>query len=265
MKNSNIVVLATHGGYYIPPSLKPSLADDFRESRLLKNFSDFATQFILPQNIPFFQKITAPFSRALGDPNRSPEAHDFWRDYDFGGNKIWKKSLTSQEKKKIFDAYYNAYHNAIMQVLSEVENREETVLVFDIHDTGNLLLGKNRASDQKRKQEVPLINLGDKYGTSCSPKVLQDCAYLLEKIFGEKPTLNEPYSGGYVTTHYGKNHNEKTDQKFKRNVLQIEFNRSLYMDEKNQEVDFEKAENIKSKLEKVMDLLGEKYALKKAL
>lgn len=234
--HTNIVVLATHGGYHMPKNIASKLTPEFQESRLLRNFSDFATQAILPQNIAKEKTVVSHFSRAIGDPNRDKNAHDLFREYDFGGNKIWAQPLTEEEKKQLIQNFYDLYHGAIMDVLDQSEKEEEKVIVFDIHDTGSYLLGKTKGGDRKRRNEFPLINLGNKHGESCDSQVIKDCEYLLEQYFGEKPCLNDPYSGGYVTTEYGKKYNEKQkeDKKFKRNVIQIEFNRSLYMDEHEQ-------------------------------
>jgi hypothetical protein len=63
----NVIILATHGSYFIPDIVKDKLSKDFlnHNSRLLKNFSDFATQYLISDNIPNEQKIIANFSRAI--------------------------------------------------------------------------------------------------------------------------------------------------------------------------------------------------------
>lgn len=260
-QNKNIIVLATHGGYSIPEILIPKLTQEFQERRLLRNFSDFATHYILPNNIPMENTVVANFSRALGDPNRDKQAHDFFRDYDFGGNKIWATPLTEKEKRQLILNFYDLYHQSVMNVLDDVERKEEKIIVFDIHDTGSYLLGKTKGGDRKKNQDFPLINLGNKYGTSCDPEIIKDCEYLIEKYFGEKPSINAPYSGGFVTTEYGKKYNEQKDnsEKFSRNVIQLELNRSLYMEEHEQIVDLQKTNKVREKLEKVIDELGMKY------
>ncbi len=65
--------------------------------------------------------------------------------------------------------------------------------------------------------------LGDCHGTSCAPAVV-DAAQGALRDLGYHVARNTPYSGGFVTRHYGK-------PKDRVHGLQIEINRFLYMDE----------------------------------
>ena len=65
--------------------------------------------------------------------------------------------------------------------------------------------------------------LGDRFGTSCDPAVVD----LVEEqilAMGFSVARNDPYAGGFVTQNYGR----PTEG---LHALQIEVNRSLYMDE----------------------------------
>jgi N-formylglutamate amidohydrolase len=65
--------------------------------------------------------------------------------------------------------------------------------------------------------------LGDSHGTSCAPRVTEAAETAL-KTMDYVVTRNVPYSGGFVTRHYGR-------PNAAIHALQIEINRSLYMDE----------------------------------
>ena len=76
--------------------------------------------------------------------------------------------------------------------------------------------------DDKGTKRVDIV-LGNNHDTSCSPQLT---SYTSESL-GRQDLLvccNTPYSGGYTTCHYG-NPTEGV------HTLQIEINRSLYMDE----------------------------------
>jgi N-formylglutamate amidohydrolase len=75
----------------------------------------------------------------------------------------------------------------------------------------------------RRSHRVDAV-LGDCHGTSCSEAAIAAAEDLLGDL-GYSVTRNTPYSGGFVTRHYGRPSEGV-------HALQIELNRALYMDEK---------------------------------
>ena len=69
----------------------------------------------------------------------------------------------------------------------------------------------------------PDVVLGDAHGTACAPSVTRAVEDSLAGA-GYHVRRNDPYSGGYVTRHYGR-------PRERVHVLQIELARRLYMDE----------------------------------
>ena len=65
--------------------------------------------------------------------------------------------------------------------------------------------------------------LGDCHGAACDALVIDTTAEALA-VQGYNVARNAPYSGGFVTRHYG-----RPGERI--HALQIEINRSLYMDE----------------------------------
>ncbi len=65
--------------------------------------------------------------------------------------------------------------------------------------------------------------LGDCHGTSCAPAVVETVQAVLREL-GYCVARNRPYSGGFVTRHYG-------TPEDRVHALQIEVNRCLHMDE----------------------------------
>ena len=65
--------------------------------------------------------------------------------------------------------------------------------------------------------------LGDRYGTSCQTDLVDIAEYELRRR-GYVVLRNKPYAGGFITEHYGQ-------PAMGCHALQIEVNRSLYMDE----------------------------------
>ena len=69
----------------------------------------------------------------------------------------------------------------------------------------------------------PLVCLGNAYGRSCEMRYAETLATCFREVFAlqeEQVTLNEPFSGGFITRTYGNNPIP---------WIQLEINRSLYL------------------------------------
>ena len=66
--------------------------------------------------------------------------------------------------------------------------------------------------------------LGDRFGSSCAPTIIQRVeTFLADRGF--RVARNRPYAGGYITSHYGQ-------PACGIHALQIEVRRGLFMDER---------------------------------
>src|SRR6185312_6727745 len=73
----------------------------------------------------------------------------------------------------------------------------------------------------------PEFVLGDRYGTSCVGVVSETVENTLREL-GYTVSRNKPYAGGFITEHYG-------NPTVGLHAIQLELNRSLYMDERRYE------------------------------
>ena len=78
-------------------------------------------------------------------------------------------------------------------------------------------------SQQGERGGWPDFVLGDRFGASCAPEITRLVQSFLKSL-GYRVLLNKPYAGGYITENYGKPSEGI-------HVLQIEVDRSLYMNE----------------------------------
>ncbi len=246
----NALVTATHGSYFIPKSVRGNLAPEFKENslRLVRNFSDYETRKLLPEAAPIEQKITAWFSRAIGDPNRAPDADDIFRDTDFNGNPIWNKPLTEKQKAKLLKLYYHQYHVRVASMIKQANKSQQDTILFDIHDTGNLMLGSKPEDDHSRENKFPEICIGNCNGASCSPEIFELFAKNLQDEFNCDIAINNPYAGGYVAQEYSK----------MCNTIQIEFDRST-LNELNQRMDFKAVALRANKLQNAIIRTARKF------
>ncbi len=132
---------------------------------------------------------------------------------------------------------YKPYHTALKALLQSTHARFGTVFMLDCH---------SMPSQQGERGGWPDFVLGDRFGASCAPEITQLVQSFLKNL-GYRVHLNKPYAGGYITEHYGKPHNGM-------HVLQIEIDRSLYMNEET----FEKSASfpgLQWDLSRLTDLL----------
>ena len=182
----------------------------------------------------------------MGDPNRERNSKELFRKYDFNSVKIWKVDFPVFLRNYLTKKYYDNYHKQIETKISQMENKYEKILILDIHGTGNYLLSPDKENDTKRKQNFPKINLGNCDNKSSSKRALNHLAKIFEKEFKTKPSLNKPYKGGHVAQKYGIN-------KPKREVIQIEFGRYEYLNEREQKI----KENINDFKEKLLKVISQ--------
>jgi N-formylglutamate amidohydrolase len=109
---------------------------------------------------------------------------------------------------------YKPYHTALSGLIQSTQARFGAVLLLDCH---------SMPSQQADRGGWPDFVLGDRFGASCAHEITQLVQSCL-KAMGYRVQLNKPYAGGYITEHYGK-------PRRGAHVLQIEIDRSLYMNE----------------------------------
>ena len=136
------------------------------------------------------------------------------------GQDIYRTRLTVADAMRRIDTVYRPYHRALRGLLQETHRRFGEAILLDCHSMPSASLG---AEIQTR----PDIVLGDRYGTSCAP-VLIDTVQAAFEALGYRVARNRPYAGGFITEHYGQPASAV-------HALQIEINRALYMDEETLE------------------------------
>ena len=196
--------------------------------------------------------LHAKFSRMYIDPNRAPDDIDpemldeTWEQcnptkYSLRGMGLIRRfalpdvpMYTAPLTKKLISnritKFYMPYHQKLTELLDTQYQKFGGVWHIDCHSmksTGNQM---NIDSGKPR----PDIILGDNDGQCASNEFVS----IVEQAFinrGYSVVRNDPYKGGYLINHYA-------DVKNNRHSMQIEINRSLYMNEKT----FERNENFEN-------------------
>ncbi len=207
--------------------------------------------------------LSALFPRSYIDPNRGLHEFDpavidgIWpgpveesKKTDLGLGLIWRKcrpdddlydrKLSIAEAQARIDKYWQPYHSALKTLLDETREKFGVVWHLDCHSMPEIA---GVLSNEDPGNRRPEICLGDRHGTTCSPRFTE----LVRTIFadlGYEVTVNDPYAGVELVRAY-------SDPLQNRHSLQIEIRRDLYMDEEN----FEKTEKF-PKIVRDLELLA---------
>ena len=227
-----VLVSSPHSGRYYPPDFLNSASlslDDLQRiedrfmDQLLEDAPDFGATL-----------LSANFSRAWCDVNRD------WREVDPGmfvppppedevllsakvqtgfgviprcisqGRQIYGHSLELSELRKRIATAWLPYHETLNALLEEIRLRFGYAILLDMHSMPKLPY--TRSCD---------IVLGDVHGKSCDEEIVKKIELIIKNI-NYSIRRNIPYSGGYITQHYGR-------PERKIHVVQIEICRSLYL------------------------------------
>ena len=133
------------------------------------------------------------------------------------GEAIYRHKLSFAEAERRIRFFWEPYHQTLGELIEATRQEFGACLLIDCHSMPAYGCGS-------RNGGVPAdFVLGDAHGTACGPRGVR----LVERVLsglGYAVRRNDPYSGGYVTRHYGRPREGV-------HVLQIEIARGLYMNE----------------------------------
>ncbi|AXC48965.1 N-formylglutamate amidohydrolase [Paracoccus suum] len=131
------------------------------------------------------------------------------------GRVIFHRRMSAAEAEALLDAAWQPYHDALAALMDEAVARFGRALLIDMHSMPREALS--------HLVPRPQVVLGDRYGRSAGGWLRQQLRAGLEEQ-GLSVRLNAPFAGAYVAVAYG-------DPGRERHVVQLEVDRSLYMDE----------------------------------
>ena len=134
------------------------------------------------------------------------------------GQEIYRTRLPVDEALRRIEWLYKPYHRALRTLVTRTARSFGHAVLIDCHSMPSSSISREDAAKAD-------IVLGDRYGTSCAG-ILTDLVDVALRSRGYSVVRNKPYAGGFITEHYG-------EPALGRHALQIEINRSLYMDERS--------------------------------
>lgn len=130
-----------------------------------------------------------------------------------GAGSIWLHRIGQDELRRRVEEIHRPYHEALAEALERARACFGTAILLDCH------------SMPPRNMEAgdPGLVFGDRHGTSMAPHLVE-AAIAAAREAGFSSGRNNPYAGGYITALHG-----RPDAGI--HALQLEIDRSLYLDE----------------------------------
>jgi N-formylglutamate deformylase len=118
--------------------------------------------------------------------------------------------MPAREAEERLQRFYRPYHLALARLVEETRQKFGAAVVIDCHSMPSAAA-------------APDIVLGDRYGASAAPMLTRHADASFQRN-GFTVARNAPYAGGHTTLLHGRRDRDT-------HALQIEINRTLYLDE----------------------------------
>ncbi|MDE0392667.1 MAG: N-formylglutamate amidohydrolase [Rhodospirillales bacterium] len=227
-----LLLSVPHAGLTVPLEAEPWCV--LTEREIAEDGDEGAAEiYDLESAVAAFQ--TTDVARAIVDLNRAEDdrrgdgvvkTHTCWN------VPVYRAPLSEAAIEQLLDRYHRPYHRRLAELAAEGYAR----LAIDCHT----MAAKGPPVGPDSGQERPWICLG--YGEGTCPtswiEALRDC--FVERI-GPRVTINEPFSGGYITRHHA------ADMPW----LQLEMSRAPFLS------NAEKKEMVRAVLTRLVERIGE--------
>jgi N-formylglutamate amidohydrolase len=166
----------------------------------------------------------------------------FWKE-NTQGKKLVAMDPDAVETQNFIEKYHRPYYEILKAALQDLEKRKKgLVSMVDLHSMPSRPTEYHMKQNPNQKMHRADFCVSDRKGKTATPEFINFFKDQLVNA-GHESSLNDPYVGGFVT--------EYVDQ-FRTNNIQIEINRSIYMDETSKELLPLKVEKLKPLLTDVL-------------
>lgn len=257
-----LLISCPHSGEQIP--LEANWLQNIDPITLLRDVDRFVDTFYRPIakkiGVPF---IYSPWSRYAMDLNRlviDVDADSVQNSTNkagsFSSGLHWVKTSTGEVLMKkpisqklhviLVQSYYEPFHQALKAQFEHFKLQgHKRVFHIDVHSMPSLGTSIHRDPGDTRAEIV----ISDQDGKSCDPK-FRDLVVASYEQAGFEIKTNWPYKGGRITQTYG--------NPFKgRHSIQVEMNRSIYMNEETKELTARNFTEVSRKIEAALELIND--------
>jgi formiminoglutamase len=232
-----------HSGESVPEAFKPFLSGDHSA---YKEDVDFKVNELV--DIEQLQKsgiavLVAHVHRVCVDLNRSENQSILCWKENTQGKKLVVQEPTQEMVESFLEKYHRPYYHILKAAIQDLEKRKNgLVSMIDLHSMPSKPTAYHMKQNPNQKMHRPDFCVSDRKGKTAQAEFTQ---FFRDQLVhaGHESSLNDPYVGGYIT--------EYVDQ-FRTNNIQIEINRSIYMDESTKQLISTKVELLKPRLTEIL-------------
>lgn len=187
-----ILVSVPHAGVEVPPEAQGYVSltlDDI----VADGDAGAAEVYGIEGDVAAF--VTTGVARAIVDVNRAEDdigGDGMIKTRTCWGTPVYAEFPPESVVGELIEKYYRPYHRRLTQLAKSVR------LGLDCHTMAES--GPPVSPDPGAPR--PLICLGDGHG-AFPAKWTRSLSSSLERVFGEKVSINDPFSGGYITRVHG--------------------------------------------------------------
>lgn len=135
------------------------------------------------------------------------------------GRTIYNGKISHTDAQARLAAHWTPYHAALEALIEQSHQMFGQAILIDCHSMPH----EATKGTTRRGIPEPEIVLGDRFGAAASEEIVDRIETAFVKA-GLKVSRNAPFAGAFITQHYGRPTRG-------RHAVQIEIDRSLYMDE----------------------------------
>jgi len=263
MKKYPFVISLPHCAGRVPPDIRTRMA---LTDEQIADAVDHGTYEIFSGDIlsgpPVQAVLAARYSRLFCDLNRSPRNRGHKGvvpETDYKGRRIFRPGMYPDEAtiEDWVGRYFRPWHERLEKAVFS----PGVMGLFDCHSLNGI--GPVAAPDAGcKRKDVIISNNGAKSGEADpeagDPTCPADVVAIVEAAFlraGFTTAVNDPYTGGFITVHYGR--------RLLRSgafALQIEMNQDLYLDPDTDRCDAEKTAFVAGRVRAAFEEIARRLA-----
>lgn len=192
----SLLISVPHAGLTVPPEAEPYC--QLSEAEIAKDGDEQAREIYAPLESLVASFHTSEVARAIVDLNRARD--DVRKDGVVKTHTCWDVPVyRTLPPEAVFTALLDQHHAPYHRALSEAVDAGAYTLGIDCHTMA--AHGPPVGPDPGRKR--PLINVGTGRGTTCPKAWVDIIVECLGGAFGVEPSVDEPFTGGFIVRHYG--------------------------------------------------------------
>jgi N-formylglutamate deformylase len=135
------------------------------------------------------------------------------------GRAIYRGRIRLSEARSRISEIWVPYHATLQRLLSEARQEFGSAILIDCHSMPHEAIDAISSGNR-----TPDVVLGDRFGAACAPDIIDRVEAAFASA-GLRVARNAPFAGAYIAQHYGRPSRGQ-------HAVQVEIDRSLYMDEK---------------------------------